>query len=318
MFENFMFSANAIVPIFALVFFGYFLRQKKYIDPNTIKQMNTIVFKFALPAMLFTSIAKSNFKDAFDLPFLIWLITITIATFLFAWGFAEIFMKDKPSIGAFVQGSFRGNYAILGLSVISNILGDADTGKSVLVTTFVVPLYNILSVFILTIRSNNTVKDASIFKTALLNIVKNPLIIGITLGLPFSFLGVRPPVMIYNTCQNLANLTMPLALIAIGGNIDFRTSFTDIRWAVIATSFKEFLFPIVSVLISALCFNMRGEELVIVFVMMSTPTAVTSYIMATNMGSNGKLASNIILFTTLVSLFTFAIGIYILKTLSWI
>lgn len=321
MLENFIFSANAVVPIFLLIAFGYFLRKKNYIDENTIDIMNNIVFKFALPAMLFQNIAQSNFRDSFDFWFLTWIVIITLGTFLFSWVFAELFMKDKGAIGAFVQGSFRGNYTILGLSVISSILGDSDTGKSILVTTFIVPLYNILSILVLSVRNYDTDKDGKlgdVLKSAFINIVKNPLIIGIMLGIPFSYFNFNAPTMLVSTCTYLGNLSMPLALIAIGGNIDLKTSFVDVKWALIASSFKELLFPIIGVLSSVLLFNMQGEKLVIIFVMTSTPTAVSSYVMASNMHSDSKLASNIILFTTLCSLFTFTAGIYILKTLNLI
>lgn len=317
MLENFLFSANAVVPIFFLVVFGYFLKEKKYIDANTIKNMDTIVFKFALPAMLFLNISSIDFSKTFDFWFLVWVVVITISTFIFSWIFAEIFIEDNATIGSFVQGSFRGNYTILGLVVISNILGPNDTGKSLLVTTFVVPLYNILSVLVLTFRNGKS-SDTAQLKSAVLNIVKNPLIIGIALGMPFSLLSIDLPIMVKSSLGYLANLTMPLALIAIGGNIDFSTSFKDVKWAVVGTFFKTILYPIVAIFISASIFSMRGENLVIIFVMTSTPTAVSSYIMAKNMGADENVASNLILFTTLVSLFTFTLGIYILKTLNLI
>ncbi len=317
MWENFIFSCNAIVPIFAMVGFGYFLKEKKYLDQPTIKKLNNIVFKFALPAMLFLKIGTSDVRSTFDGPFLLWLIIVTLCTYSFSWIFGELFIKDKSSIGAFVQGTFRGNYSILGLSVIASILGDLDTGKGILVTTFIVPLYNILSVLVLSVRNGNEKKaenKSELLLGALKEVVTNPLILGIVAGIPFSYFRIEIPVMALDSIDNLGSLTMPLALMCIGGNIDLKTSFTGIKLAVIGTFFKQILYPVTAILIAVFALNMRGEELVVTFVLTATPTAVSSYVMALNMNSDPKLASNLILFTTMVSLFTFTAGIYILKT----
>lgn len=318
MFENFMFSVNAIVPIFTLIAFGYYLRQKNVVNDTTIKQMNNVVFNYALPSMLFLNISASSVRDNFDVGFLAWIIFITIFTFLFAWGFAEVFIKDKSSIGAFVQGSFRGNYSLLGLTVISSILGDLDTGKGLLATTFVVPLYNVLSVIVLSVRNKKQSSDSKLVKEAIYEISRNPLIIGILLALPFSIFSINIPVFVSGSLDYVGSLAMPLALICIGANINFNQSGDDVKLALIASVLKGLIYPFFAILISVRAFNMRGEDLVIIFVMTSTPTAVSSYVMASNMQSNPKLASNIILFSTLISLFTFTFGIYILKALSFI
>ncbi len=314
MLENFIFSCNAIVPIFAMIVVGYFLKQKNYIDDATVKKLNTIVFKFTLPAMLFVDVATSDIRSNFDLGFLVWIICFTFATFVVSWIIAEIFIKDKASIGAFVQGSFRGNYTILGLSVISSVLGPLDTGKGVLVTTFIVPMYNILAVIVLSLRNGGEKTETSAIKNAFKHIVTNPLIIGIFLGFPFSLFSIEIPEMVLGSIDNLGSITMPVALICIGGNIDFKSSFKNIKPALLASAIKQILIPVTGVLIAVYGLNMRGEELVVTFIMASTPTAVSSYIMAYNMESDPDLASNIILITTVMSLFTFTLGIYLLKT----
>ncbi len=316
MLENFIFSCNAIVPIFALIFFGYYIKEKGVFTDSEINKINKFAFKYALSTMLFINTATSSVKDNFDAKFLLWCITITLVTYFFSWGFGEIFIKDKSRIGAFTLGAFIGNFEILGLSVISIFLGDQDTGKALLVTTFVIPMYNVLSVIVLTVRNENPQKNTNIISQVFGEIIKNPLIIGICLGIPFSLLSIEIPKMAMNSLKYVGSLATPLSLICIGGKIDFKTSFTDIKFAVIATFFKQILFPVISILISIFAFGIRGEELVIIFVMTSTPTAISSYVMASNMKSDPKLASNIIILTTLTSLFTFTTGIYIMKTLN--
>ncbi len=318
MLENFIFSCNAILPIFAIVGFGYFMKRKDFLDQYTVKKINAIVFKFTLPLMLFVNSATSDIYKTFDPELILFLCGFTLLSFLVVWGFAELYIKDKSSIGAFVQGSFRGNYSILGIGVTASILGDGDTGKSVMIATFILPLYNILSVLVLSIRNGNEKSDVSIGKYAIGQIIRNPLIIGIFLGIPFSFFMIDIPTVVLSSFDKMGSLTMPLALLCIGADIDLKKSFEDVDLVVLATIFKEILIPVSALLLAVYGFNMRGEDLVIVVVTMATPSAVSSFVMAANMNSNPKLASNIILVTTFFSLFTFTISIYLLKAFNLI
>lgn len=322
MLENFIFSLNSVVPIFSLVVIGYFLKKKDFLDKHTVNKLNNIVFKCSLPSMLFVNVATGDIKKNFDPIFLSYVLLFTFGTFAFSWILAELFIKDKSSIGSFVQGTFRGNYSIMGISIIGSILGDADTGKSVLIMTFLLPLYNILSVIVLSFRNEDSVNNPSSnglssILVACKEIIKNPLIIGIFLGLPFAIFSIKLPIMVTDSIGNLGSLTMPIALLCIGADIDFNSSFKNLKLPISAMLLKQVLYPIFAVLISVYL-GIRGEELVIMFVMTSTPTAVSSFIMAKNMKSNPRLAANIILFTTIMSLISFTFGIYILKTFSLI
>ena len=91
-------------------------------------------------------------------------------------------------VGAFVQGAYRSSAAILGIAFIQNIYG--TSGMAPLMIIGSVPLYNIFAVIILTLESNNKENfgDNSRIKHALINILKNPIIIGIFFGLAASFL----------------------------------------------------------------------------------------------------------------------------------
>ncbi len=318
MLDNFIFSCNAILPIFAIVALGYLMKKKDYLDAYTVKKLNAIVFKFALPLMLFVNTATGDIYETFDPALIAFICGFTILSFFAIWGFAELYIKDKSSIGAFVQGAFRGNYSIMGIGVTASILGEGDTGKSVMIATFILPLYNILSVFILSIRNGNEKSEISIVKYAIGQIVRNPLIIGICFGIPFSIFMIDLPTVVLSSFEMMGSLTMPLALLCIGADIDFSESFEDVDLIVLATLFKEFLLPAAGLLLAVYGFNMRGEDLVIVVVTLATPSAVSSFIMAANMNSNPKLASNIILVTTFFSLFAFTISIYLLKTFSLI
>lgn len=312
-----LFSINSSLPIFILIFVGWLIKKNGMLPHNVVGAINTLAFNIAFPALLFREMAQSNITQLFHPTFVLYGVAGVVLTFAAAWLLAEIFIRDKASIGAFVQGSFRGNYAIMGLLLIYNILG--HTGKGILLTAFAVPTFNVLSVLVLTFRSRNP-QGGSMGK-ALYSIVRNPLIIGILLGLPFSLFHIplftsESTKFLATAIKFLADLANPLAMLAIGASINYGKVMRGMRKALVATAIKLVISPLLLVgaaylLRDALGFT--GEDLLVLFVLYGVPTAVASYIMASKMDADADLATNILLLTSLLSIFTLTIGIYIFK-----
>lgn len=312
MLQDFIFSVNSVFPIFIVIGLGYFMRVKGFNDEKTIKKMNGIVFNFAVPLLLFRDIYNSDFSVSVDLKLICYAVLTTLLCFGVLWFFADKLIKDKKAVGAFVQGCYRGNYAIIGMSLVSSIIGSNMSGKSALITTFVIPLYNVLAVIVLTCTAENLEGGGQI-KKAILNICKNPLILGILAGVPFSLLNIKLPRAIISSINYMAQLATPLALIAIGGSINLKALKESFKLSMTATIIKLVIIPSLFLTLAYLIGLKSGEQMIILYVLYASPTAVNSYIMAANMGSDEKLASNIILMTTIFSVFTFTIGVYIFK-----
>ena len=201
--NDFLFSLNSTVPIFFIILIGWFLRQKDMLNDGFLSAGNKFVFSVALPALLFRDISGADIRNVFDLKYVLYCMIVTSCMFWGIWLFTELFMKDRSMIGAFVQASFRGSgafvqasfrgsAAILGIAFIENIYGYSTVGPLMIVAS--VPLYNIYSVLVLTMRGSGS--QSGSLKNATINILKNPIILGIFLGLPFSFLHIDFPDMI--------------------------------------------------------------------------------------------------------------------------
>ncbi len=314
----FLFSLNSVLPLFLIIALGFVFKRMGVLTLPVVSAFNTIAFNITLPLMLFRDIATADFSKLFAPYFILYAIAATVLLFVVIWLFAEWFVKDKTSIGAFVQGAFRGNYAIIGLFLLLNVLG--YTGKGALVMAFVVPVYNMLSVVVLSFRGRNP--QHGNIRHALLNIVKNPLIIGIVAGIPFSLFHI--PVFtcesfkfVGTTAGHLINLTNPLALLAIGASISRDKLKAGWRNAAVATFLKIVAGPLVLTGIAYLlrgALGFSGEDLLVLFVLFAVPTAVASYIMASKMDNDADLAANIVLLTSIFSIFTLTFGVFIFKT----
>jgi len=314
--DNFIYSLNATVPIFVVMLVGWILRQRGMLNANFVNVADRFNFTVTLPILLFRDIASMDIMRDFELKFFLFCMIATILCFGIIWAFSEIFLKDKSMIGSFVQGSFRGSMAVLGIAFIQNIYGNA--GLAPLMIVAAVPLYNIFSVIVLTLKGNdNEGKEKERIKSALIGICTNPIILGIFAGLPFALFDIEIPGMALKTLNNFANMATPLALIAIGAGFELHKALGKINVATAATIIKLILQPAVFLPI-AVMMGFRDQAMIAILIMLGAPATPTCYIMAKNMGNDSVLASGIVVLSMLVSPVTITIWIFALKSLAFI
>ncbi len=308
--ENLAFTANIVVPVFIIVALGYLLRKKNLINDNFVSLSSKIVFNVSLPVLIFIEIAKIDLDVILDLKLILFVYAGTLISFILIWLFSIPFIKDGKDQSVFLQGSFRGNFAVVGLALITNLYGPEKLGKASLVLAFTVPLYNLLAVIALTVPVRKE-KNMN-YKKTLWEIVTNPLILGVVLALPFSYFKIHINDLVLTSANYLAALALPLALLGIGGFMNFDDIKEGFRITSVSTIIKLIIIPLVSTY-GAYKLGFVGDDLGIIFILFACPTAIASFIMADAMGVNSKLAGNILLVTTILSVFTIAFGLFILK-----
>ena len=309
------FTASIVIPIFFIVFLGFLLRRLNVIDAGFVSVSSKLVFTVTLPALVFMSIAQMDFHAVFNPGQLTYVVIGTLATYVVIWFLAARWIKDPADLGAFIQGSFRSNYGIIGLAVSFNLFGQSGLAQASLLLALIIPMYNVLAILCLTLPFRKS-QSVSVFST-LIEVVKNPLILAVVFALPISYFGVKLPDVISTTGRYFANLTLPLALLAIGGTLNMkslRDSSTQAFWA---TSTKLVFLPIFLTL-GAWIAGFRGQDLTVMMILFACPTAAASFVMAKAMGANAELTANIILTTTLGSVVTISLAIYSATLLGWV
>lgn len=315
MIENIIYTGNIVAPVFLMVALGYFVRRINVINENFVEVTSKFVFSISLPALIFMMISKIDLSEAIDLKQIGYIYVGTIIAFVVIWITTIPFIKKGKDRSVFIQGAFRSNFAIVGFAIISKMFGYEALGKASIILAFILPLYNVLAVIALTVPMRKEKKLNP--KDTLLEILLNPLIIAVIVALPFSYFRIQLPSMINITGTFLADVALPLALVGIGGSINFLQIKKASALAFSSAFIKLILVPAVLTL-GAYYYGFRDVDLGIVFILFACPTAIVSFIMAEAMGANSKLAGNIVLISTVASVFTMAVGIVILKELSLI
>ena len=313
--DNFIFSLNATIPIFLIILLGYILRKVNFLTDEFARVTNKYVFAVALPVMLFVEISSSDIREDMDIKFFLFCLIVTIVMFALVWIIAKLTIKDKTMVGAFAQAGARGSAAILGVAFVENICG--EIGMTPLMIVASVPFFNMLSVIILTFNANNDTKDYGKIKNACINIAKNPIIIGILLGLLASLIRFDMPTIPARAMNYIAQTATPLALLAVGAGFDTKQAIVRLKPALGASFIKLIGLPMLFLPI-AYKIGFGSSEMVAILVMLAAPTTVSCYIMAKNMDNDDILTSNVIVLTTLLSSVTLTMWIFVLRSLGCI
>lgn len=310
--DNFIYSVNATMPIFLVMILGWWLKKINFLTDEFVSVADKLVFKVALPVLVFKDIAGADLTNDFEWKFVLFCFLGTCAFFGITWLLSELIIKDKQMIGSFVQGSFRGSAAILGIAFAQNIYGSSGLVPMMIVAS--IPLFNVFSVIVLIRSANAGEQDKrAVLKKTLMGIVTNPIIIGIFAGIPFALVHFEFPVIIHKAVQSVASLSTPLALIAIGAGFSTGAALKKWKPTVIAAIIKLVVIPGVFLPLAVLL-GFRNEEMVALLILTGAPTTVSSYIMSKNMGNDSVLASGIVVVTTLMSSVTLTAIIFILKS----
>lgn len=314
--ENLIFSLNSTVPVFLLMVLGYILKLFKLVDEPFVKTLNAFNFKITLPVLLFRDIAESDFYSVWDTSYVLYCFFVTLFCIAVIWLLTALFYKNKAHTGEFVQASFRGSAAVLGVAFIQNIYGNSGMAPLMIIGT--VPLYNMAAVTILSFTGPNAggLNGASL-KKSIRGIVTNPIIIGIILGMVISVSGFHLPIILAKSIDSVSSLATPLALIGLGAGFEGRKALREIKPTIICTVVKLLVQPLLFLPIAAYM-GFRDEKMVALLIMLGAPTTVSCYIMAKNMGHEGTLTSSVVVATTFLSSVTITFWLFILRSFGMI
>ncbi|MDD6038711.1 MAG: AEC family transporter [bacterium] len=317
MLGNLIFSLRATMPIFLMMVLGYYLKKIKWLDEQTTKTLNNLVFRVFLPALLFMDLAKQDFGAIWDTSFVLFCLVATLLSIVISAGLS-LLCKDRTDRGEFIQASYRSAAATLGIAFMTNIYDNAAMVALMIIGS--VPIYNTVAVLVLSLTSPESTAEKNtvvLMKKTLKNIATNPIILGILVGLIWSVAKLPQPPIMEKSITYLGNIASPMALIALGASFEF----SDVRKkldAILLVNFSKLFLYCMLFLPVAIWLGYRDEKLVAALIMLGSATTSSSFIMAKNMGHKGTLSSCAVMTTTLLSSFSLTLWLFVLKSLGYI
>lgn len=306
-------AIQVVVPIYLMIAIGYAANRCGIFSCSTLKEMNQSVFRLFLPMLLFENMYQTEVSLA-DGGLIVYAVVCAFSIYLVCSVAAFCFISDRARAATVAQGMYRSNFALLGIALTVTMYGADNTEVTGMLVAFVIPIYNVLAVVLFEVARGQKKTELS---KIVVGVLKNPLIIGTVLGLLCNVAGIEIPKMVDSAVISLGQVATPLALIVMGGNFELGKTIRNGKTLAVATTVRLAVIPFVFTGISVLL-GFRYKELYALFLMFATPTAVASYAMACAMGGEEDLAGEIVLMTTILSLFSIGIGVFVLKTFNLI
>lgn len=311
--ENLILSFNVVIPLFINIMLGYFIKRIKLIDERTLKVMNNVTFKTFLPLLLFYNVYKTDLNGAINAKLMIFAPAAIFTACILATIVIMFIEKENKRRGVLIQSIFRSNFVLFGLPVVISLFGDESAGITSMLIAVIVPMFNFLAVIVLEIFRGGKINIKKIVQ----GIITNPLILSSMAGLVLLFLGIKLPHFLEMSINDISKIATPLALIILGGSFEFSGISNNIKQIFIGVFGKLVVIPLIFVPI-AIKLGFRDIELATLMIMLTAPTAVSSFTMAEQMDADGELAGQLVVFTSAISVFTIFIWIFVVKQLGYI
>lgn len=302
------FAVAVIGPVIVMIAFGYGLYKYGTLNEEFVDRASRLVFNFALPALLFSTISTSSVAKLGDPKVIAIGIGATLLVIVILLVIVPLIIKQRSDRGVVIQGAFRSNMGIIGLAYSANAYGPEGLAYASVYMGGLTILYNVFSVAVLNVYQNTQTSWTRIGK----GIASNPIILSIILGLLVSAFNITLPNIVTNSVSYFGQLTLPLALLCTGAALRFSTMKANGGASVFTILIKCLLYPAILVAI-AISFDISGMPLMILFLMAICPTAAASYVMVRKIGGNHELAAQIVALSTVLSVPFTLLGFSIIR-----
>lgn len=301
---------NAVLPIFIMMALGFFARGLGAIKREDVPKLNRLVFRWFMPVMLFYNIYTSELSRAVQPKLLAFTALCVLCAYGLSLGYVLLTEKDKNKRGVKIQGLYRSNFVIIGIPLAAQLVEGADLGPVVVLISVVVPMFNVLAVVTLEVFNGNRPRLGRL----LLDILKNPLILGTAAGLALLLLDIRLPEAVVSTARQIGNVTNPLLLFLLGAFFEFGGLRRYIRDLVEVCLGRLVVMPGIFLTLAYLA-GIRGVEFAGMIAIFGSATAIASFTMVQQMGGDAELAGDIVVASSALCCFTLFMWSLLFKTL---
>ncbi len=335
--DIFMFSFNAVMPILILFVIGDLLKVTGFADDSFFKKANAMVFKVFLPVLLFKNVYDLDSLSQINLKAIAYCLFAVLLLCLIGYVTAKLTAKNRNQVGVMTQCTFRSNYAIIGIPLAETLGGASAAAFASILSATAIPLFNVLAVILLSHYSEDE-HNASV-KATIKKAAKNPLIIGVLLGVAVVIFRQLLPVnenmepvfslrrdlpFAYSAISSIAKGASPLAMIVLGARFDFTAVKGLFRQIVTATTLRLIVAPLVGIGLAVFLsetlglFSLSVIEYPALISLFSTPVAVSSAVMVGEIGGDEQLAGQLVVWTSVFSMLSMFAVIFIMKSLALI
>ncbi|WP_323676155.1 AEC family transporter [Halorubellus sp. PRR65] len=283
--------------MFALVVLGLLARRGGALTGPRNERLGQLAFYVLLPALVFSSTHDRDLEALLSVELVVGLVAVIASLLALAWVANRHGADDRRSV-ALVQ-SYHGNLGYFGVPVVAATLG-ASAAATASVVLGVAALVQIPITILVLVTINDA--DAAV-AGELRSVATNPILLTLAASLAVASLDVTVPTTVDAGLASLSALALPVALVAVGGSLRATGYGGSVGRTGRVVALKVLVMPVLAWLV----FTTLAVDPVVrdtVVVMFGAPTAVSTYVYATELGGDATFASLNVFATTLAALGT--------------
>ena len=302
-----MMVLNNLFPVFALILFGVLLKRWRLTDDVFLKTADKLTYYIFFPLLLFWKIGGAS-TALFSNSGLYKAVLCTVfAVYVLSTIFIILFKVPDYQAGTFSQSCYRFN-SYIGVAIVLNALGEEGIKHFAILIGMIIPVINVLCVSTLTwFSKKHTVPAKRLAQTAKA-LISNPLILACICGILYANLVDGFPPFIDNALKLSSAVTLPLAMLSIGGALTLSTVRDHFKMSLVSSVFKLLLLPVTGYLFLML-FGVSGLVLKVGLIYFALPTSPALYILSSQLNSDTDLASASIALSTILSFFSLSVAL---------
>ena len=301
------------LPFFALIGIGYWAGRTRFFTEEATAYLTKFVFYFALSAMLFRFSANLKLADVLDWTFVTAYLAATLTVYVFATLVAMLRRVPVAEAAVEAQCAVIGNIGFLGIPMLALLLGPDAVAPIIMMLSVDLIVFSSLIVILITGSRGGGLTPA-IFGTILLGLVKNPMIVSITLGLLWSSFALPVPVPVNEFLTLLGAAATPGALFAIGASLASKSA-ERMSVAIWITVLKLFVHPAAVAVAALVIWPVEPFAAKVMIASAALPVAGNIFILAQHYNVAPQRVSASILISTTFSVVTVAAVIAWIETL---
>ncbi len=296
--------AQLLFPDFSLIVCGYLVCRYTALSRTVWEQVESLVYFFLFPVLLFHSIVKSplDLVAASSLISAGLLMGLTGIALAYSLPYLPVFGAniDKSDHAASAQVAFRFN-SFIGLALADRLAGPAGLQMIAVLIGVCVPLFNVAAVWPMARHGKSSF---------LQELLRNPLIIATATGLAANLLGFSLPAWLEPTVTRIGSASLALGLMAAGAGMQLAHLSQGKTLAIAVLSIRHFILPVVALGLSKL-FNLLPSQTTVLLAFSALPTASSAYVLAARMGYNGGYVAGLVTLSTMMGVLSlwFALGV---------
>jgi len=290
---------NSIFPVFGLILLGAILKRINLTNESFLKTSDRLIYFVFFPLMLFWKIGGASSINI-EWTFCTAAICALLIIYLISWISIKLFGIGDFQAGTFSQSCYRFN-TYIGMAIVMNAIGEEGVRMFGILIGIMIPIINVLAVATLIWYSSKNYNAQERNRLLVKALVSNPLILGCLAGILYANFLPSFPVFLDNTFQLTSLITLPLALLSIGGSLTFSSFKEYYKPSTVSTIIKLLLLPLAGFFFFEM-FKVTATAYRVGMIFFTLPTSTAIYVLSSQLNSDTRLATATIVVSTVFSI----------------